>query len=490
MRDFFVFFVAAALLLGCATGEPPAKRLAEGVTGLSRPPSPAARRQLVETSDVDHRCALVRQTSFAPCQLGRNFGCDPASGSMWVASCRGKFRCSSSVVRCGYPPGKLAYNCSCSGEARGMIRAGADRKVHASSRQVQVERVSQPRRTRGAFFRLGAVPERSPYHYFTRCADSMSRNVTRPPALLLFLHIEKAGGNSVTSWATKLVTEQVLDAVIPMNVARCWLYGAFGGLLRVHNAPGCPADMAGLERFCAWRARPCCQIPNWQTSRIAVEFHESSRPLFIARVLPNMERLRAAYSAMGGAPPLTAALVRAPVQHLFSAYKYYYSPAVEPFPQWLTRAVGLQAGLLALRPGSTTHTVTHYSSLSPTATGMENRQGCSVLPAASKVLEAIDLVAPTDCMGELLTTVVRRLRLSSWHGGSAAVPVPHKTPRGLYSHRVRNVSWQALNDSTREHVLRVADCDRTLYVEALRRARAELDGKCRAVAALKSKRAF
>ena len=53
MRVFFVFFVSA-LLLGCATGEPPAKRLAEGVTGLSRPPSPAARRQLVETSDVDH----------------------------------------------------------------------------------------------------------------------------------------------------------------------------------------------------------------------------------------------------------------------------------------------------------------------------------------------------------------------------------------------------------------------------------------------------
>ena len=150
MRVFFVVSVAAALLLGCATGEPPAKRLAEGVTGLSRPPSPAARRQLVETSDVDHRCALVRQTSFAPCQLGRSFGCDPASGSMWVTSCRGEFRCSSSVVRCGYPPGRLAYNCSC-GEARGRIRAGADRKAHASSRQVQVERGSQSRRTRGAF---------------------------------------------------------------------------------------------------------------------------------------------------------------------------------------------------------------------------------------------------------------------------------------------------------------------------------------------------
>jgi len=60
------------------------------------------------------QCKLVRQTSFAPCVLGRSFGCDPANGSMWVANCRGKFRCGSRLVHCGYPPGEQsAYNCSC-----------------------------------------------------------------------------------------------------------------------------------------------------------------------------------------------------------------------------------------------------------------------------------------------------------------------------------------------------------------------------------------
>ena len=39
-------------------------------------------------------CKLVRQASVAPCELGRSFGCDAASGSMWVANCRGKFRCA------------------------------------------------------------------------------------------------------------------------------------------------------------------------------------------------------------------------------------------------------------------------------------------------------------------------------------------------------------------------------------------------------------
>jgi len=33
---------------------------------------------------------------------------------MWVANCRGTFRCAGRKVRCGYPPGRPAYNCSCS----------------------------------------------------------------------------------------------------------------------------------------------------------------------------------------------------------------------------------------------------------------------------------------------------------------------------------------------------------------------------------------
>lgn len=61
----------------------------------------------------DGQCELVRQTSLAACELGSSFGCDPASSSMWVANCRGTFRCAGRTVLCGYPPGLSVYNCSC-----------------------------------------------------------------------------------------------------------------------------------------------------------------------------------------------------------------------------------------------------------------------------------------------------------------------------------------------------------------------------------------
>ena len=36
---------------------------------------------------------LVEQTSRAACRIGHNFGCLD-EGTMWVANCRGRFRCS------------------------------------------------------------------------------------------------------------------------------------------------------------------------------------------------------------------------------------------------------------------------------------------------------------------------------------------------------------------------------------------------------------
>ena len=74
-------------------------------------PTPKGGKQPLASRD--DRCKLVRQTSVAPCKLGRSFGCDPASHTMWVRNCRGDFRCGSKKVRCGYPPGLPSYNCSC-----------------------------------------------------------------------------------------------------------------------------------------------------------------------------------------------------------------------------------------------------------------------------------------------------------------------------------------------------------------------------------------
>lgn len=63
-----------------------------------------------------HSCAvkLIKQTSRAPCQQGRTFGCLDNS-TIWVSNCRGSFRCApgGKQVDCGYPPGKWRYHCDC-----------------------------------------------------------------------------------------------------------------------------------------------------------------------------------------------------------------------------------------------------------------------------------------------------------------------------------------------------------------------------------------
>mmetsp|Transcript_27337 Transcript_27337/g.82621 ORF Transcript_27337/g.82621 Transcript_27337/m.82621 type:complete len:332 (-) Transcript_27337:361-1356(-) len=62
---------------------------------------------------------LLQQNSFARCTLGKTFGCTGAS-SIWVANCRGRFRCGPNGVpfRCGFPPGAAKYSCRCSGARR------------------------------------------------------------------------------------------------------------------------------------------------------------------------------------------------------------------------------------------------------------------------------------------------------------------------------------------------------------------------------------
>ena len=74
------------------------------------------------------RCSitLAEQSSYAPCILGRSFGCTNAaerSPSVWVRGCRGRFLlrgCSGkdeTSIWCGYPPGASSYNCSCAGRS-------------------------------------------------------------------------------------------------------------------------------------------------------------------------------------------------------------------------------------------------------------------------------------------------------------------------------------------------------------------------------------
>ena len=58
---------------------------------------------------------LVAQHSKMPCLPGISFGCSEDSRSIWVANCRGRFRClpGGEAFDCGYPPGRRHYDCSC-----------------------------------------------------------------------------------------------------------------------------------------------------------------------------------------------------------------------------------------------------------------------------------------------------------------------------------------------------------------------------------------
>ena len=90
------------------------------------------------------RCSIsiAEQSSYAPCILGRSFGCTNAaaaerSPSVWVRGCRGRFLlrgCSGkdeTGIWCGYPPGASSYNCSCAGRST----ASWPRAPHLRSRR-------------------------------------------------------------------------------------------------------------------------------------------------------------------------------------------------------------------------------------------------------------------------------------------------------------------------------------------------------------------
>ena len=115
----------------------------------------STRRQL---SQIGGGCAaglgsvsLVNQASYSPCIAGRSFGCRfDLFGrlAVWVKSCRGSFRCAdrntTTLVQCGYPPGRASYICPCS---EGVIYTqGFSKLLHAG-----LAKTTRPHRT---------VPER------------------------------------------------------------------------------------------------------------------------------------------------------------------------------------------------------------------------------------------------------------------------------------------------------------------------------------------
>ena len=81
-----------------------------GQENLADITSGAAARATAKMCNVE----LVSQHSNARCTLGKSFGCADAA-TIWVAKCRGTFRCGASgtTFPCGYPPGEDSYTCAC-----------------------------------------------------------------------------------------------------------------------------------------------------------------------------------------------------------------------------------------------------------------------------------------------------------------------------------------------------------------------------------------
>ena len=139
---------------------------------------------------------------------------------------------------------------------------------------------------------------------------------------------------------------------------------------------------------------------------------------------------------------------------------------MRPLPEWLPGAGGLQAGSL-----------TADSAVSQRG-GFHNARGCASLPSALRRLARFDIVGVSDCMAGLATAVCGAL---GWPCAedearlAAALTfalrnTPHGVkPGGVLWSEARTWSLDTINATTAALVRGASECDRQLYVAALRR---------------------
>jgi hypothetical protein len=318
--------------------------------------------------------------------------------------------------------------------------------------------------------------------------------VRHTPSLLLFGHVEKTGGTSVRQWMQDAVRAGHLDLFVPYRFAPCYVRRRFAAEAAAaaseHDRCG-PAFWRGLDRTGARSGMAVRGTRNasdvvWRDSRIALEFHaEGSLAAFVADVLPMMPALRWRYEQEGGVA-LAMVLLREPVQHLLSAYRMWppcdKSPSrrrdcrlATSFATFAEGAAGAQAGRLTLQPGTPLRTATIFRRQS--GMHVSAATGCAALVrSAQSALDAVDVVAPTDCLRSVLRSVARRLQLPRPHAMPFRRPVELNFPRAVREHVHEQIA--ALNRSDIERVLAAAQCDEQLYSLAVRRAKAELTEAC------------
>ena len=300
----------------------------------------------------------------------------------------------------------------------------------------------------------------------------------RHPLLFIFYHVEKTGGSAVMKWLHKMVSthDKTLHELSP-RLTSLFDFTHTSCLFAQH------ADLfPGYEE--AWDDRRCSApaAPRWQTSATAVEFHAYTRRRYWENLVPVLPTLRARYAAVNGTV-LTVTLLREPISHIMSTYKMW-PPSVRcsvggtpscplagkhalPFPWWLPRAVGLQAGSFTL------------DSWPHLRKGFHNLKGCEVLEVGQQRLRTFDVVGVLDCLEHLLRQLCAfigwpceldapRMSLAI---EQALKTKPHGVQPGGIMDREGSAFWLAARDNAtiQADVARAATCDRAIYEDAVRR---------------------
>ena len=359
----------------------------------------------------------------------------------------------------------------------------------------------------------------------------------RPPSLLVFYHIPKAGGSTVREWLLRNAGVRShglparLDGFVRYYEARCFVCMQLARSLPGHFDDLCGAADARRElRACredyskgAKRLRPAAfdllRRDWWNGGRLAVEFHGPTGESFIKGVLPHAAALRDLYARYNGTCTLVT-VVREPVDLLFSSY-HMWPPrsdasatdrdggtgaggggdasgggaaqhassggqsrgnGVVPFPNWVRGATGLQAGLLT---SPSCVEISH-------TTGHRNRCGCdgAMAVAAREAVRRFDLVGVTSCLGaffdllEASATIgpvdAPRARLQRRASrGNISAGLIRSTPSCTDCTAVERAEhsrwrWEALTRQHQRATLHAAQCDQPLYNEALARVQAPL----------------
>ena len=168
-----------------------------------------------------------------------------------------------------------------------------------------------------------------------------------------------------------------------------------------------------------WKRSPVNVLPadlSWQTSRLAFEFHDSTREVYWRDIDPKLPALRRLYATHGGVVT-TVTLLRDPMQHIFSAWAYL-PPLTNDrlrislsFADWAHKhASGLQAGWLqgCLRPRYCPNQSRHHPQC-----GYHNQAGgAAVLNMSLRNLARFDVVGVLSCLPSLYRAIESHARLA------------------------------------------------------------------------------